>query len=512
MHVRVLTSNKLKMKYFLYLFLLAFGAIIFTNCDNEDDFTTSSDAKLEFSLDTLRFDTVFTALGSATRSFKIYNRNDKAIRISKIYLESGNSARWQLNVDGLPGNTQQEIEVLANDSIYLFAEVTIDPNQPLSVSPFVIEDRVVFETNGNVQKVNLEAWGQNANYFPSRFNKGVAVRLTCGNGPLVWDDPKPYVIYGAVFVDSCELIIPAGARIYVHGGVAKNDLFGGVYNDGVLYVLPAGKISVRGTKEKPVIIQGDRLEEPFLDNDGQWNGIVISRGSKGNFMEYATVRNSRFGLFVDSTAELTLRNMQVYNTSSSGIIGFHSTITAENTLVYNNGATSVLLLLGGDYNFTYCTIASYGNNASALSLSNFYCYDENCAVARDYRLNARFVNSIIFGSQNDEIELADAYERKTPAQFNVQFQDCIVRVDGVLKNTNSQFRDFLENICKPCINATRSDKLFFSTEENKYQLDSLSIADGKAKPVFSPRSITIDLEGKNRNANTPDIGAYERDK
>ncbi len=501
------------MKHFLYFFLLAFAIIpLFTNCDKEEDYTTDSNAKLEFSLDTLRFDTVFTAVGSATRSFKIYNRNNRPIRISSISLESGDAARWELNVDGIPGNTQKDVEVLANDSIYLFAEVTVDPNQPLSVSPFVIEDRVVFETNGNVQKVNLEAWGQNANYFPSRFNKGIAVRLSCDNGSLVWNDPKPYVLYGALFVDSCELVIPAGARIYVHGGVAQNDIFGGIYNDGIIYVLPNGKISVKGTKENPVIIQGDRLEESFLDEAGQWNGIVLSRGSRGNLIEYATVRNSRFGLFADSTAELTIRNTQVYNTSSSGIIGFHSRITAENTLVYNNGATSVLLVQGGDYNFTYCTIASYGVNASALGLSNFYCYDSECKAISTYRLNARFVNSIIFGSQNDEIDLSDAFDRQNQPQFNVQFQDCIVRVDALVKNTTSNFQDFLENICKPCINATRNDKLFLDPDENKYQLDSLSIADGKAKPVFSPRTITIDLEGRERNATMPDIGAYERDK
>lgn len=501
------------MRYFLYFFLLAFATTtLLTNCKDEEDFITDSSAKLEFSLDTLRFDTVFTQLGSATRSFKIYNRNDRPIRISHIYLESGNTARWRMNVDGIPGNSQQDVEVLANDSIYLFAEVTIDPDQPLSASPFVIEDRVVFETNGNTQYVNLEAWGQNANYFPSRFNKGVAVRLSCGNGDLVWDDPKPYVIYGAVFVDSCELVIPAGTRIYVHGGVAQNELFGGIYNDGVIYVLGNGKISVLGTKEKPVIIQGDRLEESFLDEAGQWNGIYIGRGSRGSLMQYTTVRNSRFGIFVDSTADLTLRNAQVYNTSSSGIVGFHSRITAENTLVYNNGSTSILLANGGDYNFTYCTVASYGVNAAALNLSNFFCYDPNCESISTYRLNARFVNSILFGSQNDEIEMSDAFNRQNPSQFNVQFQDCIVRVDGLIKNNTSQFQDFLETICKPCINATRNDKLFLDADENDYHLDSLSIAIGKAKPVFSPRSITIDLEGKDRDPATPDIGAYEKDK
>ena len=45
--------------------------------------------KLEFSLDTLRFDTVFTERGSATRILKVYNPNDESVRISRIALERG---------------------------------------------------------------------------------------------------------------------------------------------------------------------------------------------------------------------------------------------------------------------------------------------------------------------------------------------------------------------------------------------------------------------------------------
>ena len=51
----------------------------------------SGDAMLEFSTDTLRFDTVFTELGSATRSFRVRNNNDLAVRISNVRLENPNS-------------------------------------------------------------------------------------------------------------------------------------------------------------------------------------------------------------------------------------------------------------------------------------------------------------------------------------------------------------------------------------------------------------------------------------
>ncbi len=486
------------------LFVLLLAA-----CGPEEDFITDKEARLEFSLDTLRFDTVFTELGSATLSFKIYNRHERPIRISRLYLEGRAGNAFRLNVDGTPGNTHENVEIYANDSIYVFVEVTVDPDQPLSISPFVIEDGVAFETNGNEQRVQLEAWGQNANYFPSRFNKGVATLITCNNGEVVWDDPKPYVIYGAIFIDECTLVIPAGARVYVHGGVAQNDLFG-IYNDGIIYTLANGKIKVLGSAEKPVIIQGDRLEEAFESARGQWNGIILGRGSRGNEFNYTSVLNSRFAMLVDSAAEATLRNSRFYNTAGNGIVGFHSRITAENCLVYNNGSNSVQLLFGGDYNFTYCTIASYGVNASALGMSNFWCYDDplTCQNRKDYRLNANFINSIIYGSRRDQIELSDITQRQNPAMFNVNFRDCVVRVDELLTRLSGRYSDFLSTMCNPCTNGASNSRVFKDPNKGDYYLDSLSIALGKARPL---PQITIDLENRRRDAVSPDAGCFERE-
>ncbi len=488
---------------------LILSIVMLAACDKEENFITSKDAQLEFSVDTLRFDTVFTALGSSTLFFRVYNRHDRPIRISSINLEGAAGNSFRLNVDGNPGNAHQNVEIYSHDSIYIFVEVTVDPNQPLSVSPFVIEDGVVFETNGNTQRVQLEAWGQNANYFPSRFNKGVASLITCNNGQVVWDDPKPYVLYGAVFIDECTLVIPAGARVYVHGGVAQNDLFG-IYNDGILYTLANGRVKVQGTAENPVIIQGDRLEEAFDNARGQWNGIILGRGSRGNEFNYTTVRNSRFGILVDSAAEVTLRNSRVFNTSGNGIVGFHSRITAENCLVYSNGSTSVQLLFGGDYSFTYCTIANYGVNAGTLGMTNFWCYDDPliCQNRRDYRLNASFVNSIIYGSRRDQIDMVDVTGRQNEAMFNVNFRDCVVRVDELLTRQSGRYADFLSTMCNPCTNGASVSRVFKDPNRGDYYLDSLSIAIGKAVPL---PGITIDMEDRPRDPVNPDAGCFERE-
>ena len=126
------------LKNLIFISLIIYGLSLLTSCQR-DDFTTEPGIKLNFSVDTLRFDTVFTTLGSATRILKVYNDNDKAVRISEIALQEGNQSFFRLNVNGIPASEISNVEILSNDSLYIFAEVTIDPDQPLSFSPFVIE-------------------------------------------------------------------------------------------------------------------------------------------------------------------------------------------------------------------------------------------------------------------------------------------------------------------------------------------------------------------------------------
>ena len=165
-----------------------------------EQFTTDTTDRLRFSLDTLRFDTVFVTVGSATRSFKVYNDASLPLKIEKISIRSGAFSVFRLNVDGFsaPSKILKGVEIGAHDSIYVFLEVTIQPDQPLSISPFVISDAIEFETNSNIQTVYLEAWGQNANYIPDRYSKGSLALLSCNLQEETWSDPKPYVIYGVL--------------------------------------------------------------------------------------------------------------------------------------------------------------------------------------------------------------------------------------------------------------------------------------------------------------------------
>ncbi|MBR9922538.1 MAG: hypothetical protein GYB31_17005 [Bacteroidetes bacterium] len=478
-----------------------------TACRRDLPVITGPEALLEFSLDTLRFDTVFTELGSATQTLKVYNPHDLPIQIDKIFIESGESSKFRLNVDGVPGTEVDEWIIEPNDSLYIFAEVTIDPDEPLSLSPFVIEDGLWFETSGNEQRVQLEAWGQNAIYLPNRFNKGGVALLSCNLQEQVWTDSLPYVIYGILVIDSCTLVMEPGTEVYVHGGVARTvDEMGdpSIYNDGLIYTFSRGNIHMRGTKDDPVIIQGDRLEEAFGDEEGQWVGIRL--GGDDNQFEFAEIKNSLIGVLVDSSATLSMDHTKLYNTAGAGLIGTHAEIDATNCLFYNNAGNSVQLGYGGEYNFDYCSLASFGVDASALSLSNGICYDPFCQEFDIYPLEANFRNSIIYGSRKDEISLSDFTGGMEPSFYQVSMTDCIVRVEDLLDPEEGGYPNFFTDFCNPCQNAGSNAVVFADANEDIYLLDTLSIAEGMAVPI---PGIDVDLDLNMRDPNSPDIGCYE---
>ena len=487
------------------LFLFSFVILLVVlACNKDEDYLLDSSAELSFSVDTLRFDTVFTEIGSATRLVKVYNTNDRPVRLNSVRLKERENSVFRINVDGIPAAEVNDTEIAAGDSIYIFAEVTVDPNSPLSTSPFIIEEFLEVELNGNTRNILLEAWGQNANYIPNRFNQGGGALISCDFGEFTFDDPKPYVIYGVLLVDSCTLNIPAGTEIYIHGGIVRTGILGEVYDDGYIFTLPNGSLNIQGTKEEPVTIQGDRLEDSFGEVAGQWGGIYLSRGSRGNTINHAIIKNARFGMYVDSAATVVLNNTTIANCISGGLIGVRSNITANNCLIYGNGGNAVQLEYGGNYTFRYCTLTSYGVDSDALRLSNALCLDEFCTQARLNTLRARFINSIIYGSRSDEIDLFNV----EGAGFNYTFENCVVRVDDLVAEDATP--DFFDN-CTPCIpeaGTSNSDiVLFEDTGENDFHLDSLSIAEGYGRPVSN---ILLDLEDNPRDGTMPDAGCFEK--
>lgn len=116
----------------ILLFAIIFSVLLWA-C-NKEEIVLTENIQLTFSADTLRFDTVFTELGSATRILKVYNNENQRIRLDRIAIESGSGISFRMNVDGIAGKEVLNVEIPARDSLYVFAEVTVDPDQDISIS------------------------------------------------------------------------------------------------------------------------------------------------------------------------------------------------------------------------------------------------------------------------------------------------------------------------------------------------------------------------------------------
>ena len=123
----------------------------------EDGFTTSPGDVLAFNTDTVTFDTVITLQGTATKQMVIYNHSPKQIKISSIKVAGlSPKGHFYLNVDGIRGESFNDVEIRGNDSIYVFIEAKLDEME--QDTPTLIEDKLEFVTNGKSQSVLLMAW------------------------------------------------------------------------------------------------------------------------------------------------------------------------------------------------------------------------------------------------------------------------------------------------------------------------------------------------------------------
>lgn len=468
---------------------------MFTSCFTEE-FVSDSDVQLTFSVDTLRFDTVFASLGSATLGFTVKNPSDENVVVSSISLVDAPNSMFRINVDGIADDFVSDIKVLANDSIYVFVEVTVDPDLPLSISPFVIHEQVGIKMGNRTQNVTLEAFGQNANYFPSRDAKGRLIGLSCENQNVIWDDPKPYVVFGLLFIDSCSLVIAPGTQVYVHGGIALLD--DNVFQDGGLIFLEQANLDCRGTIAAPITFQGARLETSFQDDPGQWAGLRFFNKSINNVIEHTTIKNSVVGIRLDSASSVDLNAVTIANTSNVGIIGIHASLKADNLLVHSNGPQSCAFVYGGNYQFRYTTLANYENQSPALYMDNFTCKTADCNVLDINALHISFENSIIMGSNDDEIEMIDATEGSDPSLFSVDFDHTIIRIDETKLSLPSE-------ACNMCIE-WQNEPMFIDQDNDIYLLDTMSLAIDQGIPI---EGLEIDLLGNIRSSMNPDLGCFE---
>lgn len=500
------------MRYFV-TFIICVVLISISSC-RKDFSTIQSFGELAFSKDTVYLDTVFTNIGSSTYNLKVYNKSSNAITIPSIELENGNASNYRISVDGVPGKSFQNIDILANDSIYIFVETTIDYN---AVTNPLYTDKILFDTGNNQQDVDLVTLVQDATFiYPGKDPITMKIdSLTLDGKPttikgrfltdseLTFTKTKPYVIYGyAAIPENKTATIEAGAKLHFHD------------NSGLIVDRKA-TLKVNGTLSEQVIFEGDRLEHRFNDVPGQWGTIWMRAGSKDNEINYATIKNGIVGVLVDSigsatTPTLHIKNSQIYNNSNYGILGRQTNIRGDNIVVGNTGQSALACTIGGTYNFTHSTFANYWSNGlrqlPAVLVNNFYTYtDQNnqeVVVTSDLHA-ANFTNCIVAGNNNIEFVL----DNVTGSIFNYNIQNSMIKFNDTNNsfdnNTELDFTDtnHYQNII---LNGTYHFKDPFM---NQFIIGQNNSGINQAE-INSAQLLPLDILGNNRTT-SPDIGAYQ---
>ncbi len=456
------------------------------SCEDEK-YVSSSDVKLGFSVNTIHFDTVFPAIGSATQHLKVYNQYDQKLLISNIRLASGKKSGFKLNINGVAAGELFDVEIPPHDSIYIFVEVALDPGD--EHLPFVVKDSIEFITNDNFQDVDLMAWGQDV----------VLVRSNI-TGNTTWTSEKPYLVNSGVRVErGAVLNIGPGTHVYFHNGTG-------------LHV--RGKVVAEGTSSLPIIFQGDRLDDMYRNVPNQWNGILLLSGSQDNVFNHVEIKNANIGLQVgtienEGSASVVVANSRICNHSYAGIFALKSKIRAYNILIANYGLYGAALLVGGEYEFYHTTIAGYKEEfspevrtTSSLMLSDHVIVDSNDeSVTYTGDLNkAYFANSIVTGdvAGGNEVELAKSGD----AVFNFRFDHCLLQLNDTFNvSATNHYNKILKGL---------DPKFKDPRRELNFELDSLSPAKDAGSPEFSAL-FPFDLLNQSRTGDAaPDLGAYER--
>ena len=472
------------------LFFLCLASCLICSC--EDRLSNNPEAGISFSVDTLRFDTVFTTKGSATKVVMAYNKGKEAVMIESVSFSNNDNFRY--NIDGESKKEElHDIILRGGDSIFMFVKATIDPQD--ESKPVLIEDSVVFRVNQKRQVLYVEAISQDVIVLRG---DTIEEKVELGGG-------KPYLVYDTVIWGG-NVLMKEGTRFYMH--------------DNAVMVFLSG-LQVAGTRDNPVVIRGDRFDNilrdiPYDYASGKWGGIFLIRSPElmmnPNYnLNYLDIHSGMFGLFCESDKTkdlptLRMRNCRLHNFSAYGLVLENMNADIVNTEI-SNCANYCVYLAGGKHTFIHNTIANFFNyKKENVSIHSVGREDVAAVYISDLsknqvRTEAIFKNNIISGWRRNNITLATAL----PDRYDGVFLGNLLRNDSLST-------DLFPYNCYEQDEDTVFNRIYFSREEHTYydfRLDSVSpardIADSLTAVMYP-----LDRDGNNRlKDGKPDAGCYE---
>ncbi len=487
---------------------LVFGVwclVSFTGCRNEQ---VSDDPSLRlcFSQDTLRFDTVFTTVGSATQSVIIYNPNPNAVIISKV--AQAQQRYFSINLDG-----ENDLDRLVNlringqDSLILFVNVYIDPQD--KNTPVLVEDAVVFETNGNTQTLTLEAYGQDVEKIRNQARKSVFESYT-------FTATKPYLIYDTLLVTGA-LVMEPGARLYFHQGAS---------------LIAEGQVTIGAPSSQPISLSShilcapDRIDNlfdsvPYAYSAGGWDGISIRHqigGPEEYYIDGLNLISATNGLHItneDSTIATQvahISNSRIHNHAGNGLSVRNMNIEVTNTEISNCGQYCVYLM-GGKHTFIHSTIASFFNSTnvriqSTSKIGRTAVYVDNADSLP--KVTAEFMNCIITGLGSQNLCWADTIREDYEGRIFGNYLKC----------------DSLPAYQPISLSASQPSNVYWTSEDtaqvfvntffeyHKYDYYDFHLGEFSPARGIADSTITalypLDKDGLSRNPSHSNAGCYEK--
>lgn len=477
--------------------LMVLGMML-TAC-REDRLTFDTTAGLTFSRDSISFDTVFTGFGTATKRLMLYNRNDNAVRIDRVWMEQGDNSFFHINIDGENDlNRMGGMEVRGGDSLFVFVRVSVDIQQ--KDNPVLIEDKLHVLVNGSTATLPLTAIGQDVVLLRSATHRKDTT-------DMVMTSAKPYLIYDTLSVGG-TLTLQAGARVYMHA-------------HGVLHV--TGDLYADGTQAAPVRIMGDRIDRlfdsvPYAYAAGGWNGIYLvpTDATPHTYrLNYTEITSGTNALVIEGQGaegsmtpvhQLSMHNCRIHNHAGVGLWLEQVSDSIVNSEISNCAAYCVYTG-GGEHVLMHTTVASYFN-ATTIRIQSTQRMDVPAVYINDrdsiYGKNSTsLINCLVAGVRSSNLALVTA---------------------DTLGYTGSFVGNYLKADSLPVPPATADANIYWTKDEERplfrqsfyrykeykyydFSLDSVSPARGIADSL-SALAYPTDRRGITRTP-YPDAGCYQ---
>lgn len=424
----------------------------------------------------------------------VYNRNAQALVIDRVWLDNGQA--FSVNIDGEADLSRlTDLPIYGGDSLFVFVRIK-DIDALGSNAAVYFCDQLHFHLRTDVmQSVTLEAYGQDVTRIGATGKRTQLKNYT-------FTANQPYLLFDTIII-SGPMTLEAGATLYMHNGAC-------------LFAL--GNVAANGTREAPVTIRGDRLDNlfdsvPYRYASGSWGGVFLQSDQARTYtFNYVDILSGNIGLFCYSTCRdllpyLRMDGCRIHNHAQYGLVLVNTNALVTNTEI-SNCASYCVYCAGGKQDFVHATIASYYGYTSIRIHST--AKEDAAAVfidnlqKTDPQTTTSFYNSIITGYRSNQLVVATPFDQYYPGLFvgNYLKTDSL-NMPHATGNTYWQKDDTLS--------VFRNN--FYKYKEYVYydfRLDSLSPAIGIGDSIAALPYPT-DRNGVTRTLCRPDAGCYQHE-